>query len=237
MRNHSFKSVRWTVVAGLACLAAVTGRVYAEGEGPYLNADVGPSFLQGLPAGTHVDTGTRFSLVPGYRIYNDDILGISMQFETGVIWNSYKDSCNGDFNQGYPYGAFGGSRRTDLYQVPFMAGFEYAFHAGGIVEPYVSIAGGGVYTDAQNRSDSWWGQGYNNGYNGWYGQSGWNGQSGWGLEHKSSVSGAAQGGAGVRFKLNTHMELGVGYKFLASFPSGVDYLGTHSVSLTFVWRF
>ena len=43
--------------------------------------------------------------------------------------------------------------------------------------------------------------------------------------------------AGIRFKLSDHAELGVGYKFLASWPQEVDYLGTHSASVTFVLRF
>ena len=55
---------------GLACLAGGAGRVYAEGEGPFLNTDIGASFVTGLPSGVSVDPGIRFSVVPGYRIYN-----------------------------------------------------------------------------------------------------------------------------------------------------------------------
>ena len=57
----------------LACLAATAGRVYAEGEGPFLNTDIGASFITGLPSGVSVNPGVRFSLVPGYRIYNDEL--------------------------------------------------------------------------------------------------------------------------------------------------------------------
>ena len=179
---------------GLACLAGVAGRVYAEGEGPFLNTDIGASFVTGLPSGVSVDPGIRFSVVPGYRIYNDDIVSVSLQFETGLIWNS-----------------FGDSSRGDIYQVPFLLGTEYAFHAGSVVEPYIGVAGGGVYSefDFNSRFD----------------------------DDQSTMSGAVQAMAGVRFKLNDHAELGVGYKFLATWPSGVDYLGTHSASVTFVWRF
>jgi len=181
-------------MVGLACLAVAAGRVYAEGEGLFLNTDVGASFVTGLPSGVDVDPGIRFSLMPGYRLYNDDLFSVSFQFDTGLIWNG-----------------FSGSGHGDLYQVPFLAGFEYAFHTGSIVEPYVGIAGGGVYTDFDA-------------YSRFQGS-------------ESSVNAAAQGMAGVRFKLSDHAEIGVDYKFLATWPSNVDYVGTHSASVTFVLRF
>jgi opacity protein-like surface antigen len=179
---------------GLACIAATAGRVYAEGEGPFLNADVGASFLTGLPSGVSADPGIRFSVVPGYRIYNDDIFSVSLQFETGMVWNSINNSSRGD-----------------LYQVPFLAGFEYAFHTSIRLEPYIGVAGGGVYSDFNfdSRLDN----------------------------NESSVSGAVQGMAGIRYRLTDNVELGVGYKFMASWPSNVDWLGTHAASVTCVIRF
>ena len=179
---------------GLTCLAAAAGRAYADGEGPFLNADVGASFITGLPSGFDADPGIRFSIVPGYRIYNDDIFSVSLEFETGMVWNSINNSARGD-----------------LYQVPFLAGFEYAFHTGSIVEPYIGVAGGGVYTDFDmySRFDS----------------------------GQSSVNGAVQAMAGIRFKLSDNAEIGAGYKFLATWPSNVEYVGTHSASVTFVLRF
>src|ERR1035438_2844241 len=132
MQNHSFKSARWTAMIGLACLAATTGRVYAEGEGPFLNTDIGASFITGLPSSLSVNPGVRFSLVPGYRIYNDDLFSVSLQFDTGLVWNSMNGSPGGD-----------------LYQVPFLAGIEYAFHTGSIVEPYIGVAGGGGFFDRE----------------------------------------------------------------------------------------
>jgi opacity protein-like surface antigen len=194
MRKHSLKSVRLTAVIGLACLAATAGRVYAEGEGAFLNADVGASFITGLPSGVSADPGIRFSVVPGYRIYNDDIFSVSLQLESGMVWNSVNNSSRGD-----------------LYQVPFLAGIEYAFHTGIRLEPYIGVAGGGVYSDFNFSSP---------------------------FDHsESSVNGAVQGMAGLRFRLTDSVELGVGYKFLATWPSNVDYLGTHSASVTCVIRF
>jgi hypothetical protein len=179
---------------GLACLTATAGRVYAEGEGPFLNTDIGASFITGLPSGTTADTGIRFSLVPGYRIYKDDIFSVSLQFDTGVIWNQ-----------------IGGRSRGDLYQVPFLAGMEYAFHTGSIVEPYIGVAGGGDYSDFA----------YYSGF----------------ANSQGTVSAAVQAMAGIRFKLSESAEIGVGYRFLGAWPSNVDFLGTHSAPVTFVMRF
>lgn len=192
MLKHSFKSVRLIAMVGLACFAAATGRIYAEGEGFFLNTDVGASFITGLPSGIDADPGIRFSVVPGYRIYNDDLFSVSLQLDTGLIWN-------------------GLDAGGDLYQVPVLAGFEYAFHTGSIVEPYVGIGGGGVYSDYSVSSAFGGGD--------------------------SSFDGALQGMAGVRFKLSDSAEVGVGYKYLHNWASNVDYIGTHSASVVFVFRF
>jgi opacity protein-like surface antigen len=221
MRKHLIQSIRWPALAGLACLVAVTGRVYAEGEGWFLNGDVGATFLTGLPSAVHTDPGVRFSLVPGYRLYNNETMSISLQFETGVIWNHLDSSASGPVDP--MTGVSLGSPSTDLYQVPFMAGFEYAFHAGSMVVPYIGIAGGGVYNDWQSH----WGAGMGSAMVGGPMME----------EEESPFAGAVQGMAGVRFKFSEHMELGVGYKYLASFPTDPGYLGNHSASLVFVWRF
>jgi opacity protein-like surface antigen len=179
---------------GLVCLAAAAGRVYADGEGPFLNTDVGASFVTGLPSGLQVDPGIRFSVMPGYRIYNDDIFGVSLELDSGLVWNQIH-----------------GSARGDLYQVPFLVGMEYAFHTGCIVEPYIGVAGGGVYSDFD----------YYSGF----------------AQSQGTVSAGVQAMAGIRFKLSDHAEIGVGYKFLGAWPSNVDFVGTHEAAVTFVWRF
>jgi opacity protein-like surface antigen len=79
------------------------------------------------------------------------------------------------------------------------------------LEPYIGVAGGGVYNDFNFSSRF--------------------------EDNESSVSGAVQAMAGVRFRLTDSVELGVGYKFLASWPSNVDWLGTHAASVTCVIRF
>jgi hypothetical protein len=198
-----FKSSRLAAMAGAAFLA-LAGTVYADPEGPFLNSDIGVSFLQNFPSGFTTDPGVRFSLAPGYRIYYDDAMEVSLQLETGLIWNSYR--WHSGFN----------SAQGDMYQVPVMAGFEYAFHVAKIVVPYIGVAGGGVFNDREVSGHGLFGSATGS---------------------ATSFDGGVQGMAGVRFRITEHADLGVGYKFLATFPSGIDYLGTHSVSLTFVWHF
>ena len=94
--------------------------------------------------------------------------------------------------------------------MPILAGFEYAFHTETIVEPYIGVEGGGVYSDFTADAP---------------------------IGSQNAVNGAVQGMAGIRFLLSKSAEIGVGYKFLATFPSNVNYLGTQSASVTFVVRF
>jgi len=202
MRIQSFKSVSVAAAAAFAFVAAA-GTALADPEGPFLNADLGANFVTGLPSSFSIDPGIRFSLAPGYRIYSDDTFEVSLALETGLLWNSY--SYRAGFN----------SYSGDMYQVPVLGGFEYAFHAGRFI-PYVGIAGGGVVNDREVSGSGLFGQ-----------------QSG----SATSFDGAVQAMAGVRFRFNEHADLGIGYKFLATFPSGVDYIGNNSVSVTFVWHF
>jgi len=43
--------------------------------------------------------------------------------------------------------------------------------------------------------------------------------------------------AGVKFRINSMSEVGLGYKFLADFPVHGSYIGTHAVSAPFTVRF
>jgi hypothetical protein len=196
-------AIRLGVVGALACLAVANAR--AADTGFFLNADLGASFIQGLPAGVDGSTGVRFSFVPGYRLYSGVAGELSVQFDTGVIWNPY--SIKWGFH----------SVDGDIYQLPVLGGLEYAFHAGKGFVPYIGAAGGGVYNErdfSETYRDFYLGAGSKNGF-----------------------YGAVQGMAGIRYRINDFTDLGLGYKYLASFGPGSDTLGNHSVSLTLVLRF
>ncbi len=199
MRKHSLKS-RFAAIAGVAVLATAAGNLHADpaAEVPFLGADLGVSFAEGLPSSFSTDPGIRFSITPGYRIYSDDTFEVSLQFDTGLIWNS--------FSQQSGFVKYNG----DMYQVPILGGFEYAFHAGNVVVPYIGIEGGGVYNDIT----------YNSG----------GGSQG-------NFVGAIGADAGVKFRLNQHVDLGVGYKFLATFGPASSTICNHTALLNFVWHF
>ena len=190
-----FLTLPVAAIAGAAMLTA--GTAQAEPEGPFLGTEVGVSFAEGLPSRFSTDPGVRFSIVPGYRIYSDDTFEVSLQFETGLIWNS--------FSQQAGFGKANG----DMYQVPILGGFEYAFHAGKVVVPYIGVQGGGVYNERE----------YNAGGD------------------QSDFLGAVGASAGVRFCINEHAVLGVGYKFLATFGPESSTLCNHTALLSFVWHF
>jgi hypothetical protein len=43
--------------------------------------------------------------------------------------------------------------------------------------------------------------------------------------------------AGLRYKLGERSEIGVGYKYLATFPDGISHVGTHSLSASYTLHF
>jgi opacity protein-like surface antigen len=182
-------------LAGVAMLAAA-GTAYADPEGPFLGTDIGVSFAEGLPSRFSTDAGIRFDITPGYRIYSDDAFEVSLMFDTGVIWNSFSAQ-NG-------FGKFNG----DMYQVPILGGFEYAFHVGDHIVPYIGIEGGGVYNDREYAGGS-----------------------------QGDFVGAIGADAGVRFRLNPNIDLGIGYKFLATFGPDSSTICNHTALLSFVWHF
>jgi opacity protein-like surface antigen len=107
------------------------------------------------------------------------------------------------------------SLRGDYYQVPLLGELELKFHPNSIVAPYIGVGGGGDYSAARLHPADFYGV------------------------HSSSdrIDPAAQAMAGVRFRINSNADVGLGYKFLADFPSSGQYIGTHSALATFTMRF
>lgn len=191
--------------------------VYAqvmEREGPYFHESVGVAFVQdinsvfGDVAGKlRFNPGLRLDLGAGYVLYSDSVFDAAVQFETGVIW------AGGDE---FTASGFSSKADADYYQVPILADFIYRFHFGERFLPYLGVGGGVVWSrlDLKKLDDYYY------------------------LDYtKDEWSPAVQAIAGLSYKLDERNEVGVGYKFLASFASGVDYVGTHSFSLTLVHRF
>ena len=187
----------------------------AQGQhpGPYFHADLGISIVQDIDTSVAGVPG-RLELDPGPRfsIGAGYVLYTDAAYETAV-----------QFETGVIYNSpsklkgdgFESSADGDFYQVPFLADIIYSFKVTPRLAPYIGIGGGGVYSRLSI-----------------------NNLDGFPVDSSTDEFDAAvQAMAGLRYKLDERNELGVGYKFLATFPKDVDYVGTHSLSLVYMLRF
>jgi opacity protein-like surface antigen len=183
--------------------------------GFYFNGNLGPSFIPnfkssrlGFEGDFHMDPGVRFAAEPGYNFLSTRLLTLGGEFETGVIYNRISHVDNQELQIW---------RRGDYYQVPLLGNLEIKFHPNSFVVPYVGLGGGGDAT--------------------WTSMNRWDYYGGYGKSSHDEVDPAVQAMAGVRFRLNSMIDFGVGYKFLADFPSEGKYIATHAAQATFTVRF
>jgi opacity protein-like surface antigen len=143
-------------------------------------------------------------------------LTLGGEFETGVIYNRLYSITE----PGFPT-----SNRGDFYQVPLLGNLILRIHTDSLVVPYIGIGGGG---DASWARVLLYGDNPRSKYGvppfGYY-------------AHSDEVDPAAQAMGGVRFQIAPNVDVGVGYKFLATFPSEGKYFATHAASFTFTFRF
>lgn len=190
-----------------------TNLAKAQHPGPFFHADLGVNIVQDIDTSV-ADTPGKLKLDPGPRfsIGAGYVLYMDAAYETAV-----------QFETGVIYNSpsklkgdgFDSSVDGDFYQVPFLADIIYSFKITPRLLPYIGVGGGGVYSRTSiNNID--------------------------GLPVDSATDefdAAVQAMAGLRYKLDERNELGVGYKFLATFPRDVDYIGNHSLSLVYMLRF
>jgi opacity protein-like surface antigen len=185
----------------------------AYGLGWYLGGDLGPSFLQNFQS-------SRFGFPGGFTART----GFRFDLEPGYNFLTAPAlTLGGEFETGILYNylssvtenGFSGSLHGDYYQVPILANLVVHFHTDSIVLPYVGVGGGGDYSEARIHSPGFFG--YEN--------------------TNDRIDPAVQGMAGVRFRINPVTDVGLGYKFLAAFPSGGHYIGNHSILANFVVHF
>jgi opacity protein-like surface antigen len=105
--------------------------------------------------------------------------------------------------------------RAGYSQVPFLANLVLKVRAGSRVVPYIGVGAGGDFSEAAFHTPGHW--------------------------HHYTISdetdSAAQGLAGVRFRLNSFSEAGLGYKFLEAFPGGGRDVDTHAVEAFITIKF
>ncbi|HKI68309.1 MAG TPA: outer membrane beta-barrel protein [Verrucomicrobiae bacterium] len=214
-------------LSGVACLAlgvgltTAQGQTYStlpEGAGPYLRADIGPAFFED---GKITQFGGPSSSSVKYKT------GIATDVAIGYAFNKYIAT---DFQVGLIGAEFKNtpgyySSNTRLYNVPFLANITLTMPIPrSLVVPYIGVGAGGA--EAVFDTDNFF-----NGTDGVVGS-------------ESDTVFAWQAFAGLRFKLNDHMSLGVGYKYFAtedptfsyppdSFPVSIQGVMVHSVLFTF----
>jgi len=181
--------------------------------GFYVNGDVGPSFMPDFQS-------SRFGFPGNFRMDT----GVRSSAELGYNFLATRRLTLGDeFESGAIYNHISHvwdagspiSLRGDYYQVPLLDNLVLKFHPNSFCAPYVGVGGGADCSFARIHSPSFSGS------------------------HDSSdrVDPAAQGMAGVLLRLNSNMDVGLGYKFLADFPDKGKYIATHAVTANFTVRF
>jgi opacity protein-like surface antigen len=187
----------------------------------YVGGELGGSIMHDLVVknnGTKLrfDPGTSFDVNFGCYLAPP----VSLEFETGVIWNSIQAQNNQPLTAG---------ENADLYQVPLLVNLVLHLPLVGGGQFYAGAGVGGVVSDLY-LSDS-----NNNRHHDDY-------------NADSDASFAYQGMAGFKFPVNRRMEVGVGYKFLgtldhtwfngdANFYTHTGPTYTHSILATFTFNF
>lgn len=197
-------------------LAAGTTSLRAEDgghTGPYFTADGGLSLLEDITSGYGGITGT-VSSKPGFR------LSIAGGYD---FYASSSMSVGAELETGLLWNSLdsvtaGGSSASlsgNFLQVPVLANLVAKFQAGQKWSVYLGGGGGMVFNNLT--VDSVGGSPADLSAN--------------------ETDAAVQGMAGLLYKLNENSEIGVGYKFLATFPEGIDRITSHAFSLVYSLRF
>lgn len=187
--------------------------VVAPGDevGFYFAGDIGPSFVPDFNS-SRFGFPASFSPDVGVRISGE--LGYNFLASGGL-------TLGGEFETGLIYNELGSVSggglyyyHGDYYQVPLLANLVLKLHLGSFVVPYIGFGGGGDYSEARVHTHDYYGY------------------SAWSYETDPAI----QAMAGVRFPLSPGCELGVGYKFLAAFPSEGTIM-THAALVSVNLRF
>jgi len=222
------------LVALAICLGAPAAgaqglRFSTEGAGPYFRTEVGPTFYQ---------DGTLNKFGGSVRKDVEFDTGFTFDAAIGYAFNKYLAT---DFEFGF-IGADINSVKgffvydnTTLYNAPFLANITFSYPIPRtIVTPYIGGGVGGSLTVFDT-------DGFGNSTDAVFGDD-------------TDFVFAWQAFAGLRFDLNKHMSLGLGYKFFSTedtsfsypplypgtgsnFRVGFDGVKSHSVLFTFQMKF
>ncbi len=220
------KTLNFTLAVSLGlCLgsSSVCAQYYrfgGEGAGPYFRAGLGPSFFQD-------STLTEFAGPANNKVEFDT--GVAGDAAIGYAFNKYIAT---DFEVGFVGAEIKSvegfySDDSTLFSVPFLVNLTLSLPIPrSLVVPYIGAGVGGSATEFDT-----------DGFGNYRGQV-------WGND--SDTVFAWQAFAGLRFKLNPQMWLGLGYKYFATddvsfgdsdFRVSFEGAKTHSVMFTFQMYF
>jgi hypothetical protein len=173
--------------------------------GWHFGMDLGPSILQDFNSSKFGFPG-HFSARVGERF------SVSPEFD---FFTSSQITLGANFETGEIYNDINNVQEAGegtpfhirYWQVPVLGGLTLKFHPDSFVVPYIGVSGGGDYSFGRIHED------------GYYGSVGSDGQ----------INPAVEATAGVRFRLNSVIDFGIGYKYLAAFPSGNAAIANHAV--------
>lgn len=132
-------------------------------------------------------------------------------------------SIGADFETGFIYNDIhniqssgqGTDLHVDNYQVPILGDLVFKFHPNSWVTPFIGVGGGGDYFHGVVRQYGFFGD--------WYSD--------------DQINPAVQAMAGVRFRMNSAIDFGLSYKYLAAFPDGNAAIATHAVLASVSFKF
>ncbi|HEX3797170.1 MAG TPA: outer membrane beta-barrel protein [Verrucomicrobiae bacterium] len=200
-------------IALLAGIAVIPTALQAGQTGSYFNADAGVSLVEDITTSVGGVTG-KIKFNPGARF---SMAGGYTFYSSATL------SLSGEIETGLIYnsldsasaGGASASLSGSYYQVPILGNAVLTLFPDSHWNPYVGVGGGMVYSSLSVDS-----------------------VGGFSLGASSSeVDPAVQVMAGLRYKLGERSEIGVGYKYLATFPDGISHVGTHSLSASYTLHF
>jgi hypothetical protein len=173
--------------------------------GWHFGADLGPSILQDF-------NSSRFGFPGHFSARVGERFSVSPEFD---FFTTSQVTLGANFETGEIYNDINRvqedgqstSLRIHYYQVPVLAGLTLKFHPDSFVVPYIGVSGGGDYSLGRIHEDGLFGT----------------------ISSDDQINPAVEATAGVRFRLNSFIDFGFGYKYLAAFPSGNAAIATHAV--------
>jgi opacity protein-like surface antigen len=228
MNFSSFKGSLTSVVLALALVGTAARADHTCGGAPqgfYVDANLGANVMQdiefhagGIDDKFSLKPGVRFSGAFGYMLRPTQHIGVGLEFETGVLYNSLDraTATQGAMQLAEEY------VDGDYYQVPFLVNAVVVFQPVPKWSFSAGVGGGGNYSEFHLHQIG----------DGFVGLTG------------KETDGALQAMGGLRYQINPAMEVGLSYKYLAVFAKNLDLfitdadtIGNHSVMGSFTFHF